>query len=213
MLTSDSLFLLAAAKFHLQERGQNQPIESLKKRVLKVSKLRDTKILEISAALAEPKLAQSFVQYLAERTVALSQDQNSAADRDLMEGAQRQLQEAQTRLDRARKGWNESGVAGEALAALQTENDANADLLGKLQLNLAESRTDLAGYEERQRLSSSPANSSANKDPASSRRVRPGSTHGTGTHRRSQTANSRSAKSGSEIHREPVLARGAPAMN
>src|ERR1700687_3318466 len=52
---SDSLFARAAEKFHLQEAGGLRPIESLKRGVLKVSKLRDTKIMEISVTLKDPK--------------------------------------------------------------------------------------------------------------------------------------------------------------
>src|SRR5271155_2177786 len=44
---SDSLFARAAEKFHLQDGGAApRPIESLKRGVLKVTKLRDTKIME-----------------------------------------------------------------------------------------------------------------------------------------------------------------------
>ena len=53
---SDSLFARAAEKFHLQEAGgAARPIESLKRGVLKVSKLRDTKIMEISVTLDGPQ--------------------------------------------------------------------------------------------------------------------------------------------------------------
>ena len=74
---SDSLFARAAEKFGLQ-RTDPSSIESLKQRVLKVVKLRDTKILEISATLPDPKLAQGFVQYLAKETVNMSHGENAA---------------------------------------------------------------------------------------------------------------------------------------
>src|SRR5262245_53768270 len=63
---SDSLFARAVERFHLHAGGLFPSIESLKQQVLKVTKLQDTKILEISATLPEPGLAQHFVQYLAE---------------------------------------------------------------------------------------------------------------------------------------------------
>src|SRR5437868_6880951 len=59
--TSDSLFERAIQHFHLADSGSAQ---SLKRRVLKVSKVRDTKLLEISATLPDPKLAQNLAQYL-----------------------------------------------------------------------------------------------------------------------------------------------------
>src|SRR5579862_5870415 len=46
LATNDQLFLRAASQFHLRDQGS--PIESLKQRVLKVDKLRDTRALEIS---------------------------------------------------------------------------------------------------------------------------------------------------------------------
>src|SRR5689334_193502 len=62
--SSDSLFVRAIERFHLQQNG-SPSVESLKRRVLKVAKLRDTKVLQISATLADPKQAHELAQYLA----------------------------------------------------------------------------------------------------------------------------------------------------
>lgn len=166
---SDSLFAQAASKFHLQDGGQSRSIESLKKQVLRVTKLRDTKILEIHATLPEPKLAQSFVQYLAEQAVALSRNENSASDRDLMESASRQLEDAERRFDLAKTNRNQDNFR--SVTSLQTETDANVDLLAKLQQTLAESKADLAGYEERERANASPGARNAAGDPDASHQV------------------------------------------
>jgi uncharacterized protein involved in exopolysaccharide biosynthesis len=58
---SDTLFAGAVEHFHLSSVEGARSMESLKQQVLKVTKLRDTKILEISATLADPQLAQQFV--------------------------------------------------------------------------------------------------------------------------------------------------------
>jgi len=64
---SDTLFAGAVERFHLSSGENARSIESLKQQVLKVTKVRDTKILEISAS-TEPALAQQFVIYVAEET-------------------------------------------------------------------------------------------------------------------------------------------------
>src|SRR6266849_2268753 len=69
--SSDTLFARALDRFHLQPPG-SPSLESLKKSVLKVSKLRETKVLQISATWPDPKQAQALVQYLAEETASLS---------------------------------------------------------------------------------------------------------------------------------------------
>ena len=101
---SDSLFARAAEKFHLQEAGgAHRPIESLKRGVLKVSKLRDTKIMEINVTLTDPKLAQSMAQYLAEQTVALSHGESLDADRELIDEAEKQTAASARRLAQAQQ--------------------------------------------------------------------------------------------------------------
>ena len=103
---SDSMFARAAEKFHLQEVGGSaRPIESLKRGVLKVSKLRDTKIMEISVTLTDPKLAQSVAQYLAEQTVALSHGENLDADRESIDDAEKQALLSARRLKDAQQAW------------------------------------------------------------------------------------------------------------
>jgi len=57
---SDSLFQKAVERFALE----GQPIESLKRSVLKVDKLRDTRALQISVTLPDPKTAQAVAQFL-----------------------------------------------------------------------------------------------------------------------------------------------------
>jgi succinoglycan biosynthesis transport protein ExoP len=69
---SDSLFQKAANRFQLRALAGAKPIESLKKQVLRIGIVRNTRILEISATVPDARRAQSLAQYLAEETVALS---------------------------------------------------------------------------------------------------------------------------------------------
>src|SRR5689334_9581043 len=67
--SSDSLFRTAVDRFGLRALLGNQPIETLKKRVLKAAILRNTRIMEISATLPDPRKAQALAQFVAESTV------------------------------------------------------------------------------------------------------------------------------------------------
>src|SRR5579862_6727633 len=119
--SSDTLFARAAERFHLLGTGQS--IESLKRQVLKVAKLRDTKILEISAALPDPKTAQALAQYLADETVSASRVESLVSDTDFVGKAQKQTNGAHLRLEQAQKESADSAVNA-PVEALQSEIDA-----------------------------------------------------------------------------------------
>ena len=57
--SSDSLFLKACEKFGLLDASAGTSIERFKRRVLRVEKLKDTRLLEISATLPDARQAQS----------------------------------------------------------------------------------------------------------------------------------------------------------
>lgn len=144
---SDSLFARAANKFHLQEGGSSQSIESLKGRVLKVSKLRDTKILEIRATLQDARLAQGMVQYLAEETVSMNRDANLAGDREFIGDAQTQVADAQLHLDELQKALTNQ-ISRAPVEALQTEIDATAEFESKVRQQLVDAEGDIAEYQQ-----------------------------------------------------------------
>ena len=144
--TSDSLFERAIQRFHL-DSGSAQ---SLKRRVLKVSKVRDTKILEISATLPDPKMAQSLAQFLAEETVRTSRGENIALDRSAAEEAESQLREAQTRMEQTQKGW--ASLASTApVDSLQSEIEGAVELQNKLRQQLVDAQAEAAEYQQRSR--------------------------------------------------------------
>jgi uncharacterized protein involved in exopolysaccharide biosynthesis len=145
--SSDTLFARAAERFHLLEPGTGQSIESLKRRVLKVAKLRDTKILEISATLPDPKTAQGLAQYLADETVSSSRVESLVFDTDFVGKAQKQTSEARLRLEQVQKESAE--LAGSSpIEALQSEVDAAVELQGKVQQQLVATEADIAEYQQ-----------------------------------------------------------------
>src|ERR1700693_1295354 len=143
--SSDTLFARAAERFHLL--GSGQSIESLKRRVLKVAKLRDTKILEISATLADPKTAQSLAQSLADETVTASRAESMVSDTDFVAKAQKQTNEAHLRLEQVQKQSADAAVNA-PIEALQSEVDAAVELQGKVQQQLVATEGDIAEYQQ-----------------------------------------------------------------
>jgi uncharacterized protein involved in exopolysaccharide biosynthesis len=144
---SDSLFARASEKFHLQAGGAARPIESLKRGVLKVSKLRDTKIMEISVTLTDPKLAQSVAQYLAEETVSLSHGESLDADLESITEAEKQSVAIARRLSQVQQAWTSLTVR-EPVESLQGELDSSVEMQGKLRQQLVDAQANIAEYQE-----------------------------------------------------------------
>jgi capsule polysaccharide export protein KpsE/RkpR len=142
----DTLFAKAADRFHLR-RDSSQSIESLKRRALKVAKLRDTKVLEISATLTDPKQAQALAEYLATETINISRAENLASDRDFVETGEQQAAIAKRRLDELEKAWNALTV-NEPVESLQSEIDAQVALRSKVEEQLVAAESDVAGYQQ-----------------------------------------------------------------
>ncbi|MBN9663925.1 MAG: hypothetical protein J0H49_37340 [Acidobacteria bacterium] len=125
---SDSLFQKAVEQFHLTAAEPTEPMERLKKRVLKVSKLRDTKILEITVTLPDPRQAAALAGFLAAQTAALSQSVGRAGDQDLISHTEQQLQAEEKRM-------------GELNTALQTLEAGHSDSAERYKLeNLIDSQ-------------------------------------------------------------------------
>jgi capsular polysaccharide biosynthesis protein len=141
---SDTLFAGAVEHFHL---GSGR-IESLKAQVLKVTKLRDTKILEISATLLQPELAQQFVNYIAEETVKLSRSESLATDREVISDAEHQFADAELRLAQVQRTWAEH-ESRQPSGQLQAEIESDVDLAAKIHQSLIDTRSDIAEYQEK----------------------------------------------------------------
>ena len=110
--SSDTLFVRALDALHVRDGNGGASIESLKKRVLKVSKASNTAIIEISATLGDPRKAQAVAQYIAEQTVELSKSLDAQATNEL-------TSEFRTQVDTARRRYAEAKQAREVFAAAQ----------------------------------------------------------------------------------------------
>ena len=141
--SSDSLFVKACEKFGLLKGPGAPPVEALKRRVLRVDKLKDTKLLNISVTLPDPAQAQAVVQFLAEQTVALSRSMARAGERDALGDAQQQLDAAQKEVDQARADASAAAAAGSE-PVVETEAQSLADLKARTEAQRIEANTALA---------------------------------------------------------------------
>jgi uncharacterized protein involved in exopolysaccharide biosynthesis len=141
---SDSLFQRAARQFGLSGAS----IESLKRQVLRVQLVRNTRMLEISATLPDPRKAQALAKFIAEATVEINRASVSEGDRDLLLGVETQAQELRARLNQADAAWARA-LAAEPLSALQAAMERSADLREKLEEQAQAAELDIADLGER----------------------------------------------------------------
>ena len=147
--TSDTLFRKALDRFQLRG-GDGGSIEAMKRRVLKVSKLRDTRILELMVTLQDPKQAQAFAQFMAEETLKLNDDLLRAGDNDTLNAALAQQAAAKTEADKQQAAWTEL-AAKEPTETLEADIKALTSLKANVREDLMEARVDAAGDEQRLR--------------------------------------------------------------
>ena len=141
---SDSLFQKAAQRFELPGR----PIESLKRRVLQVQLVRNTRILEISATLPDAKKAQALALFLAEATVEINRASVSESDQDLLRVIEQQARELRTRLQETDASWARA-IAAEPLAGLQAAMEQAAELRSKIEEQAQSVELEIADVAER----------------------------------------------------------------
>jgi len=141
---SDSLFLDAINRFHLRKRFGAKPIETMKRSILKVEVVRNTRILEIGTTLPDARAAHELAQFLAESTVALNQAAVLDSNRELTDSLEQQKREAKARLDAAERSWAEI-VSNEPIDDLKAAIESGAeerekvqDLVHDVQLELAD---------------------------------------------------------------------------
>ncbi len=140
LATNDQLFARAIDRFHLRDHD-NSPVESLKRRVLKVDKLRDTRALQISVTLPDPGTAQAMVQFIANGTVELNRSGSREAVDAMIQDAAKAANQAKVRLDSAEEAW-EKAAGASSEEALRSEIFSSSDLKSRVQEQLLDEQTD-----------------------------------------------------------------------
>ncbi len=151
--SSDTLFARAVAKFHLRDEHPLRSMESMKRRILKVGKVKDTKVLHITVTLNDPKKAQALAQFLAEETVELNRSTSLANDQDLLDQARARVAEAQQNLTQQQNEWREFSVK-QPYESMRADVEALTGSRERLQRDLTDSRAEFAelqgrGFDER----------------------------------------------------------------
>jgi uncharacterized protein involved in exopolysaccharide biosynthesis len=141
---SDSLFQKAAQRFGLE----GHPIESVKRRVLAVQLVRNTRILEISATLPDAKKAQSLAVFLAEATVETNRASVSESDQDLLRGIELQARELRAQLQEADARWAREAAA-EPLLGLQSAMEQTGELRSRVEEQVQSAELEIADLAER----------------------------------------------------------------
>ena len=101
------------------------PVEAVKRRVLKVQLVRNTRILEISATLPDPVKAQALAQFVAEATVELNRSTVLRRRSAIWCAAWKQQERDRARLD-AESAWAQAWRA-EPVDALQAAMERMAN--------------------------------------------------------------------------------------
>jgi polysaccharide biosynthesis transport protein len=151
LASGDSLFLRALEQFHLRGHGDTRAVESWKRSVLRVEIPRNTKVLEISATLADPKMAQALAFYLAGETVKLSREVSRRSGEELAAEAETQFQDARKHLERAEAAWS-SNEERQPVEGLEERVGSAAALRDEAARNLMAAEMLLAEDAERQKL-------------------------------------------------------------
>jgi uncharacterized protein involved in exopolysaccharide biosynthesis len=155
---SDSLFEQAVEKFHLRTR-ETDAVELLKRRILKVTKVKDSKILQIRATLPDPRQAQDVAQFMAGETVKLSRTAAQGADRQVLPAAEQQLTDARVRYADALKAYTELS-ARLPVEGLQSEIESLQEVSSRTLRDATEAEADAEDYATREKTmiaDSSPA--------------------------------------------------------
>jgi capsular polysaccharide biosynthesis protein len=145
----DSLFAEAVEQFHLRA-NPNEAVESLKRRILRVNKLKDSKILQIRVTLPDPAKAVQVAQFISREVVKLSQQTGAGVDRTMRETAEQELAHWQTRYNSALNAQTEF-QAKTPVEPLQMETDSLRDSTSRALQNAMDAEADAAEYAAREK--------------------------------------------------------------
>jgi len=165
---SDTLFQKAVDRFQLRALTGSQAIESMKKRVLQVGLVRNTRILEISATIPDARRAQALAQFIAEETVNLNRSLTASGGQELIRSIEQQENEAQTRLKQTDAEW--SRVLAEApVDDLQAAVEEAGTRRAALEQQVTNSNVQLADDADRARTATGSEADSIHKEETNTR--------------------------------------------
>jgi uncharacterized protein involved in exopolysaccharide biosynthesis len=151
--TGDSLFSKAIDRFDLRSLLGNKPIESLKKRVLKVETVRNTRVMEVAATLPDARKAQALARFLAESTVEMNRSMVTEGDQDLLQGIGQQAREIRAQLQETDARWVQL-LANEPVDDLRAAMGEAAGLRSTIRQQILSVELEIADDADRAKLAS-----------------------------------------------------------
>ncbi len=148
LASSDQIFAKAAERFRLRA-NTSKPLEKLKNEVLRVSIVRNTKVMEITATLPNPNPAHDVALFVAEQTIKLNREANRADDEELIAVARTGLDEARRRLAAAGAAFLGTRKRASSSEALRFELDRIGDL--RVEIARLALTSELAAADEEER--------------------------------------------------------------
>ncbi|HWB86665.1 MAG TPA: hypothetical protein VG675_21150 [Bryobacteraceae bacterium] len=146
LAASDDMFLEAANHFRL--RSGSESIEKLKRSVLKIEIPKNTKVLEISVTLSDPKKAHALANYIADETVQRNRAANQASSAEILAEAEKQLAPAEAKFAAAERDWQKTSIA-EPVDALQSQIESDQNRLETMQTDLGDLQLVRTDFESR----------------------------------------------------------------
>jgi len=140
---SESLFTNALDHFGLRNATGHAPIETLKRKMLKVEIVRNTRILEISITFPDPAKAHALANFIADATIQLANSTIAESNRDLVRGIEQEAQEVRARLQQTEDEWSKL-LSTEPIAELESAMEAAGNLRSKLEEYIAASDLEIA---------------------------------------------------------------------
>ena len=129
LASSDSLFERAVNKLGIRDESRPSPLSSLKSAILETRIPRNTKILEISVTLPDPKKAQQLASFIAHETIRLNQHAITESDnaqaapiKTLRAQAQERVREAEAASMEFAKAGSTHGLLEEVQALVDTRS-------------------------------------------------------------------------------------------
>jgi capsular polysaccharide biosynthesis protein len=145
----DSLFAAVVERFHLRVKG-NEAVESLKRKILRVDKLKDSKLLQIRATLPDPAKAVGVAQFVAGEVVKLSHQAGAGVDREMIDKAEQGLGAWRGKRDEAAKAYAEF-VARTPVEPLQAEVDSSLAVASRVLRDEMDADADVEDYAAREK--------------------------------------------------------------
>src|SRR5262249_2952452 len=116
----------------------------------KAGLVRNTRVMEISATLPDPRKAQAVAQFVAESTASLNRSLASEGDQDLIQGIENEQEQARGRLGGGGARWAQLQTS-EPVQELQSAMESSAELRAKLVDELLGAQAELAGAAAREK--------------------------------------------------------------